>query len=177
MTTSSNGKPPRNGQRKRAAAPPVSAMPVLDDAPEPSTNGHQGNGHATYPPGVGSVLVDEGDRGGQNRPEYLDFMTAHTENMARLLAESVLDEDLLEQYIMVMEDDQQKWGFVSMPSIIKAKIAGTIGLKARGREDAVKVATAPGATMRKASNWARKIFGMGGGSQAPGGTPTGDMGY
>src|SRR3990172_636080 len=151
-------------------------MPVAQEVDSPSPNGH-----ATYPSGVGAVLADEGERGRQGQPEYRDFMTAHTDNMARLLAEAVLDEDLLEQYLLVMEHDQQIWGYVSMPSIIKAKVAGTIGLKARGREDAVRVATAPGAMMRRAAGFARRMFGMGGGGMGGGGgmqqSPGGDFGY
>ena len=151
-------------------------MPVAQEVDSPSPNGH-----ATYPSGVGAVLTDEGERGRQGQPEYRDFMTAHTDNMARLLAEAVLDEDLLEQYLLVMENDQQVWGYVSMPSIIKAKVAGTIGLKARGREDAVRVATAPGAMMRRAAGFARRMFGMGGGGMGGGGgmqqSPGGDFGY
>ena len=152
-------------------------MPLVEEgALTPSPSGR--DGHTPYPAGVGAVLADEGERGRQGQPEYRDFMTAHTDNMARLLAEAVLDEDLLEQYLLVMENDQQIWGYVSMPSIIKAKVAGTIGLKARGREDAVKVATAPGAMMRRAAGFARRLFGGGGGGgggmQQP---PGGDFGY
>ena len=150
-------------------------VPLVTESPPESPAAR--NGRMPYPGSIGPLLIDEGDRGGAGQPEYRDFMTAHTENNARLLAEAVLDDDLLEQYLLVMEDDQQVWGFVSLPSIMKTKVAGTIGLKARGRGDAVQVATSSQAVMRKANSMWKRMFG-GGNPQTPaGGMSTGEMGY
>ena len=155
-----------NGKRARkGGAPRVSETPPGE------------NGHREYPAGTGTFFgVDNAAGRGQGRPEFESFMTAHTGDTSRLLAEAVLDEDLIEQYLNLMAIDQWKWGYKSMPSIMKAKVACTIGNKARGREDGVKVATSPMTLMRKGQSMMKRLFG--GGGQGPGvPTPTQDMGY
>ncbi len=118
------------------------------------------NGHATMPPGAGTIFgVDGESRGGSGQPEYRDFMTAHTYDPARLLAEAYLTPDLLEDYVDVMEDDMAEGGYVSVNALMKTRVAGSIGLGARGRNDAKEVAISPQSVMKRAQSWAKNIFG------------------
>ncbi len=145
------------------------------DTPMTELNEHSPvgqNGHATMPPGAGTVFAVDGEKGGgSGQPEYRDWMTAHTFDPSRLLAEANLTPDMLEDYIDVMEDDQAEWGYVSVNSLMKTRVAGSIGLGGKGRNDAKEVAISPQSVMKRAQSWAKNLFGARG-AESPG-SPSG----
>ena len=172
-----NGKRPRARHRRDVAPVRHSGnMPELEDGGNPSAG--QDGARPGFPPGATEFFgVDEMD-GGRSAPSpSREFMTAHTDNMARLLAESVLSPDDVADLVQLEADEQSTWGYVSMTSIAKLRIAASIGLGGRGREDGVKVETmGMNSMMSRAKGWMGRVFGAGGGDP-PQGQQTREMGY
>ena len=152
--------------------PSMKGMPETSDTP-PSPNGH-----ANFPAGNAQLYGVDGEKNkGFGQPDHLYFMKAHPENMANLLAEAVVTQDELELYVNLMTLDQAPWGYKSIPSVMKTRLVGSIGMDGRGRKDAVQVATGPMSIMKKGQSIAAKLFGRSGGSPPGAPTPTGEMGY
>lgn len=155
---------------------------VSKSGPMPSVdveNAASSNGHNPIPPGNAEVfLTDDNNRGGINSPDFLQFITAHPEDKARLLAEARLTPELEELYVDAMEDDQAEWGYVSTNSITTARIVVTIGRDGQARDEAVRVATSQQSLMGKTQGWMQRMFGARGGPPSPPtGASVGEPGY
>ena len=184
MQNDSNGSPPggsgepvkkRRAPRSRTPKDPISQAESLENMPsmevsDPSAE--QGNGHAVYPSGANEVYgIDDMDRGKNEVVPSREFMTAHTDDMQRLLAESVLKPEDVDLIVLLEADAQSTWGFVSDTCLAKIRLAGSIGIDGRGREDGVKVETmGMRSMMARGKGWLGKMFGIGGGGgeQPPG---------
>ena len=150
---------PTTRRRSSKQNSPAEVMPAVEDV-----DGKGPNGRTPFPPGNSSVfLTDDDKRGGLQQPDFLQFITAHPEDKARLLAEARLTPDLEEIYIDALEDDQAEWGYVSTNSIATARVVVTIGRGGEARDEAVRVATSNQGMGSKAQGLWRTMFGARGG--------------
>ena len=102
----------------------------------------EANGHRDYPPGLGDVFgIDDMGGGGRNQPVSQSFMTAHTNDMARQLAESRASIDFI--YNMAHQEvvNQAALGNINMTVIVQLLLAGFVGVDGKAREEAVRVET------------------------------------
>ncbi len=136
------------------------------------------DGHAVNPGGANQLYGIETDTGaGYSSPE-LAFMTAHVTDMARLLAEGVYTKEELSDMIHGEWTRQASLGRVNLMDIIRLRMAGSIGLDGRGREDGVRVATmSGGGLMAKARSLMSRMFGSGTPSGADAPPPTDGRGF
>ena len=159
-----NDDKPKKGKGGPRKTPAIPTMEVQASPEQP----HNGN-VKMYPPGTAGLFgVEDTAGGGASVSPAREFMTAHTDNMQRLLAESVLSEDLINDLILLEADEQSSWGYVNMSSIAKMRVACTIGKEGRGRKDGVNVETVGvRSAIAKAQGLGSRLFGMGGGESPP----------
>ena len=149
-------------KKSNGTGDPSSVLQVSEEMGQaPSSNGHR-----EFPSGnAGLYGVDDMDKGfGANTPPSRDFMTAHTADMGRLLAEAVLTEDDIYNLKMQEYANQRRLGFVDLTMIWALGAAASIGKNGRGREDGVKVETLGARNfLARAKSGMGKLFGMGAG--------------
>ena len=140
---------------------------------EQSTDGQ--NGSIPQNPGGNNTAfaLDNPMQSGYTPPER-EFMTAHTDNMARLAAEGVYTEHDRWVWVHGEATRQQLFGRINVMDLIKLKSALSIGVGGRGRDDAVRVAIGGGGgMMARARGIMSKLFGSGAGAIEPPTQPDG----
>lgn len=151
-----------------------------NDAPTAVTQDGQ-PAKGSYPAGISGLFgVEDSQGGGMMQAPSLAFMTAHTDDMQRLLAETILTTDMSRDIALMEAELQSIWGYVHFPVITKMRLAMTIGEGGQGRQDAKEVETiGVRSAIARGRGAIGRLFGMGGGDQqqAPQNNNSGAPGY
>ena len=130
--------------------------------PDPHKNG------ATNPGGMNHAIGIEKDTGSGYAASELAFMTAHVDDMRRLLAESVLTAEDIDNLVHQDATEQASFGRIDVTRLLKLRFGGSQGKDGRGRKDGVQVATmSAGGMMAKAKGFWGKLMGGGGSADVP----------